>query len=373
MNRYFYYNVMLVNLMNLIFYVPRLLIHYRYTGAVSSMLVGTLIGSLLAVLFLNALNRFPSKGIPEIMEYSHSKALSRVVSFVLGMHWFAAAMLPLLVYGYVLTRFLNPDATPVLMVSLLAVVCAYAASRSTLTIMLLMEIGLIANAPLMIFIMVKALTNHNFNWDAVHTIANYVTVGPKFAAIAASTYLFAGYMHMAIYNRLFPPNFRYRYYFWLVPMIGFMFLLVSFFIPIGFHGTEAVTKYLYVWAATADSMVMSYGFLERVLFLYLFVFLNLTLIHSMSVWHQSMEFFKSAFLHQKPKVDSLKTPTSNYVICGIFVTVTLCFMLLTDERIDYIVTTQWVKIRFVLEILVVVWLFILSRKGVKKHASRTSP
>lgn len=369
MNRYFYYNFILVCMMNIIFYVPKLLIHYRYTGAVSALLVGGAAGCVLNFLFLNAINRFPGMGLPEIWELKHGKTVSRIFSVLFGLHWFSASVLPLVGYSYVLNRFLNPDASPIAILILIAVVCAYAASRSTLTIEILMEIGLILNAPITIYIMIKALTSRSFHWDPVLTIANYVTVPPHIAAICAASYLFAGFMHMSIYNRLFPPNFRYRYYYVLVPAIGFSFLLVSFFVPIGFHGTETVAKYLYVWTVTADSMIMSYGFLERILFLFLFVFLNLTLIHAMSVWHQSMEFFKSAFTRKKPKVDSPETPLANYIICGTFLAVTVAYMLLTDERIDYLLTTRWIQVRFFMEIALVIWIFVISRGGMKKHAS----
>ncbi|MFD1957625.1 GerAB/ArcD/ProY family transporter [Paenibacillus thailandensis] len=372
MNRYFYYSVMLASMMNILFYIPKFLIHQRYTGAVSSLLVGGAAGSLLAFLFLNAIQRFPGKGLPEILETVHNKPVSRFFSFIFGLHWFCAALLPLVDYAYVLNRFLNPDATPIAILILLALVCTYAASRSLLTVALLMELGLILNAPIAIFIMAKALTSDTFNWDAVRTVANYVTVAPNYAAIAAASYTFIGYMHMCIFNRLFPPNFRYRFYIWLIPMIGFAFLLVSFFVPIAFHGTETVAAYMYVWTVTADSMVMSYGFIERVLFLFLFVFLNLSLIHSMSVWHQSMEFFKSAFWKKKPQVDSPETPVANYVICGVFLAITIVFMILTDERDTFILTLQWVKFRFVLEIVLVLWIFVISRKGREKHAARSS-
>ncbi len=51
MNRYFFYNFILVSFINLMLYVPHILIQLRYSGAVSSMLVGIVIGSILVYMY----------------------------------------------------------------------------------------------------------------------------------------------------------------------------------------------------------------------------------------------------------------------------------------------------------------------------------
>ena len=45
--------------------------------------------------------------------------------------------------------------------------------------------------------------------------------------------------------------------------------MIPFFVPIGFHGTVGVEDYVYLWSMTADSMMTEYGFINRVLFVFL--------------------------------------------------------------------------------------------------------
>lgn len=367
MNRYFFYNFILVSFINLMLYVPHILVQFRYNGAVSSMLVGIVIGSILVFMYSSALARYPGKGLPEILkQHCPHWLVSISMVFFAAMWWFATTIV--VVAGAILiNRFFNPDANVTLLLAMLVLACGYAATRSTLSVMFVVEIGLIVNAPIIMFVMFKAVRSPQLNWDAIRVVANYVTAMPTLTSVAAATFIFTGYINLSIFNRLFPPNFRFKFR-WIYPLFGIMILCITFFVPIGFHGTEGVNQYIYIWSLTADSLLMQYGFIERILFLFLIVYLNLTLVYTMSGWHQGMELIKSCFRNSKPEIDSPKTMISNYVIVGIFASLTIIYHLLTNEKINMHITSFWLVIRMFVEILTVLWVFVLSRRRRSKAA-----
>ncbi|WP_339207814.1 GerAB/ArcD/ProY family transporter [Paenibacillus sp. FSL K6-3182] len=364
MNRYFYYNFVLVSFINLLLYVPHILIQYRYTGAVSSILVGIVIGTILVYMYTSAMARYPGKGLPEILKLHSPQWLVTISMLFFSVMWWFATTIVVVAYAILINRFFNPDADANIILTMLVIACGYAATRSTLSVMFIVEIGMIVNAPIIIFILFKAVRSNQLNWDAIHVVANYITEMPTLTCIAASTFIFTGYINLSLFNRLFPPNFRFKFRF-IYPIAGAVILLITFFVPIGFHGTEGVNQYIYIWSQTANSLLMQYGFIERVLFLFLIVFLNLTLVYTMSGWHQAMEFVKSCFPSYRPEFDSLKTPMSNYVIVGIFALLSILYLMLTNEKMNMLITTYWLIVRFFVEILIVVWVFVLSKRRSK--------
>ncbi|MGO4185706.1 GerAB/ArcD/ProY family transporter [Paenibacillus sp. MCAF9] len=364
MNRYFYYNFILVSFINLLLYVPHILIQYRYTGAVSSIVVGIVIGTILVYMYTSAMARYPGKGLPEILKLHSPQWLVTISMLFFSIMWWFATTIVVVAYAILINRFFNPDADANVILAMLVIACGYAATRSTLSVMFIIEIGMIVNAPIIIFILFKAVRSNQLNWDAIHVVANYITEMPTLTCIAASTFIFTGYINLSLFNRLFPPNFRFKFRL-IYPIAGAVILLITFFVPIGFHGTEGVNQYIYIWSQTADSLLMQYGFIERVLFLFLIVFLNLTLVYTMSGWHQAMEFVKSCFPSYKPEFDSLKTPMSNYVIIGIFALLSILYLMLTNEKMNMLITTYWLIVRFFVEILIVVWVFALSKRRSK--------
>lgn len=361
MNRYFFYNFILVSFINLMLYVPHILIADRYEGAVQSLVIGAVIGTILLYLYTSALARYPGKGLPEILKLHLPNWIANTLMSFFTLMWLYATSLAIIAFAIMINRFFNPDVHVSLILAMLVLACGYAATRSSLTVMFVIEIGLIVNAPIILFVLFKAGSNPHLNWDSIRVIANYVTKAPTLASIAAASFVFTGYINMSLFNRLMPPNSRFRHR-WIYPLMGFVILLTTFFVPIGIHGTETVGNYIYIWSVTADSLLMQYGFIERVLFLFLIVYLNLTLVFTMSGWHQAMEFVKSMMSNHKPEIDSEKTPVSNFVIVGVFVALTFVYILLTNEKLNMLISTYWLIFRMFVEILLVVGIFILSRR-----------
>ncbi|BBH21464.1 hypothetical protein Back11_28090 [Paenibacillus baekrokdamisoli] len=366
MNRYFYYNVFLVSLLNLLIFVPHILVLYRYDGAITSMVLAAAVGSTVAIVFTNILRKFPGQGLPEILDQFLPRPFTIALLIFMAVMWLIASSIALVSYAVLINRFFNPDTSPFVVLLFMVLVCVYTASRSSLTVMFVIEMGLIINMPLLAFLLIKAVRSNAIDWDAIRTIANYWRESPKLRPFAAATFVFTGYINMAIYNRLAPANFRLRHR-WMIPAFGTLILLITFFVPIGFHGTETVDDYLYLWSVTSDSMLMSYGFIERVIFFFLLLYLNLTLIYTTSGWHQAMEFVKSCMPKKRdPKSGKHNTPLINWIVTGVFAIITLSYSELFDEKENFYISIYWLIFRMFIEVGTVIFLFILIRTKRRK-------
>ncbi|CAH1222580.1 hypothetical protein PAECIP111893_04867 [Paenibacillus plantiphilus] len=367
MNRYFYYNVFLGSMLNLMLYVPHILIKYRYNGAISSMLVAVAIGTGLAYLFTTVTQAFPGKGLPEILYIFFPRAIVIPILLFLAAMWYVASAIAIIAYAVLINRFFNPDTSAIIVLGLLTLVCIYGATRSTLSVMFMMEMGLIINTPLILFILMKSVRSENISWDAIRTIANYWNQMPQLTPIAAASYIFTGYINFSIYNRLTPPNFRLKFR-WMIPVFCTVIMLISFFVPIGFHGTETVVHYIYLWSVTSDSLIMNYGFIERVIFVFLILYLNLTLIYTTSGWHQAIEMIKSCFPSNKPDVDQREIPWINWAIATLFAIVSLLYLHFFDEKESFKLASAWLVLRLFAEAGTVFLLFGMTLRYRRKSS-----
>ncbi|MBJ6362020.1 hypothetical protein ACFOQM_12040 [Paenibacillus sp. GCM10012307] len=355
MNRYFYYSFLYVLLINIMMFVPNIIIQNRYSGGISSLLLAIPFGTMLALLFSSSISRFPGKAVPEILFDHYPRWLVVPFMWMLAALYFLGSTIVLVAFSVVINRFYNPDTSSNVVLYLLIATCIYCSTRTTLSLVFALEVLIIINAPLVMFVLGKGIFTSDLDWDAMHTVANYFRMPPNLVSFAAATYIFSGYLNMSILNRALPPNFRLKHR-WIIPLVGTLAMFTSIFIPIGFHGTEAVDEYLFIWSITADSMKMEYGFIERVLFLYLILYLNLTLLFTTFGWHKAMEFLKSTSKSHKPHLDPEKIPKINWIICGAFGLIAIIYSGVVNEKQNFSIATVWLIIRLFAEILSVIWI-----------------
>lgn len=344
-------------LINTIVYVPRVLIEARYHGAITAIIIAIPLGSLLAFLFYRGMRSFPGLGIPEIFKQYLPAYLRFPILVFLGIMWFAAGSIVVVAFSHITLRFLNPNASLTNMVLCFVLVGCWTATFSSSAILFGLEIILLIALPIQGFIIYKAFQNEAFDWNAVLAMSEYVLVIPSWDTLSAATYLFTGYISISLFNRLFEWK-KQLHYFWIIPIAGIIISFNTFFIPIGILGTLAVDDYLDIWVNTSDSLRMQYGLIERVLFLYLFLYIGLSLIFITTCWHVGTELVKSVFPKQ-PKF--LK-----WVIVGTVGAGTLLYSHFFNEKQLYHYAQQWFNLRFAVELLLVTIVFILGRR--KKHA-----
>jgi hypothetical protein len=344
-------------LIQTVVYVPRILIEARFHGAITAILIVTPLGTLLAYLFYKGMSKFPRMGIPEILKQYFPTYIRLPSIIFLGLMWFATGSIVLVAFSHTIIQSLNPNVSLMIILLCFVLIGGWTATFSSLAILSVLEIILIIALPIQVYIFYKALVTKSFYWDEVRAMSEYVLDIPSWNTLAVVTFSFIGPITFSVFNRLFEWDKR-LHYFWIIPIAGLIISFNTFFIPIGIHGTQAVNEYLDVWVNTADSLRMKYGLIERVLFLYLFLYIGLTLIFITMTWHVGIELVKSAFTKQPHFL--------KWVIVGSMGVSTLVYSQLFDEKQLYLFAQKWFHLQSAVQLLLVLVVFTLGWR--KKHA-----
>ncbi|MFC5468359.1 hypothetical protein ACFPPD_06480 [Cohnella suwonensis] len=366
MSRYFHYHVIYVGMINIMLFVPWILIQHRFHGSIASIALVIPLCTLGAYVAIALFGRFPGMGLPEILLGNMPRWLSLPLLFFTAFFWFVAGMLVIYSYSATIQQFFNPDMNPYLFTGLMIAASIWGASRCTRSVQFAMEIILILSAPLIIAILLKALFNKWLDWDAIRVVAGYVRTKPSFISFSAASLVFAGHNTLVVFNRMMPAPSRIRRR-WIIPLFCTFFLLVSVFIPIGFHGTVGVSHYIYLWSVTADSMVLEYGFVSRVLYIFLLLYTALSLLFAMNTWHTAMEVVKSMRPGHKPLTEEFPVKPANWWINVVFGAMTIAYGIWANERRNEWVSHGWLNVRLLSDVLTVsllaLFVFRASRSG----------
>lgn len=378
MNRYFYYHIIYVGMMNVMLFVPHILVRDRFNGALPGMLIAIVVGSGIAIAATSCFEQFPGMGLPDIFNRFLPRAFAVYLNFQTALLWFSAGLLVIYTYTRTTRMFFFPDMNEQLSLLLMLGASIWGASRSTRTVQFVHEIMLLLCAPLLLLIIFKAIFSPWLNWNAIRVAAGYVMTKPSLSSMAAATFLFTGYLSLAVFNRLHPKGFKFRHR-WFIPLFGTFFLAVTYFIPIGFHGTVGVMNYVFLWSMTADSMVLEYGFINRVLYIFLLLYMNLSLMFVMNSWHAAIEIAKACWPRRyPPDLDSANVPRINWLLAMLFVALTTIYSLWATEERNLVITELWLMILFCTELVLLTLLIAIvwkekrrKRRGVSSVAAES--
>ncbi|TXK81362.1 hypothetical protein [Paenibacillus sp. N3.4] len=361
MNRYFYYPVIVCMLTNTILFIPSILIKNRFHGAIPAMVLSVILGTLLAHLFTRGIMRFPGKGVPEVLAMYAPKWARVSLLLFLSCMWFTAGGMVLVCYCRILQRFVNPDFSIFILIGFVGLVCAWSASNDSKTVLYINEIVIILNLPFIGFILFKALASQNMDWDAVRVMTHYSFGIPSWESLASASHIFTGYVNWTIFNRNFQVDAK-RQFLWLIPLVGTTVLITTFFIPIGFHGTYGVDQLNYIWESTADSMRVEFGFIERVLFIFLLLYLSIAMIYIMTTWHLGSELMKSVVPRKMNPLLVNHARWSSWIIICFFAVITEISTWLFDEKKYMVLSSAWFQLRLISEVVLVVVIYWIGKK-----------
>jgi len=373
MARYFYYHVIYVGMINIMIFVPWTLLQQRFHGAVSAMAIAIVYGTVVAYATTSLYLKYPGMGFSDILRAYFPRGLAVPLNLIGAAVWASAGILVVYAYSTTIQQFFNPDMNPYLFLLLMTLAGVWGGSRSTRTVQFAQEILLLISAPLILMILFKAIFSSWLDWNAIRTTAGYVTQPPNFFAFCAASFVFAGCNTLAVFNRLLPAGTKVRFR-WIIPLFCTFFLLVSFFIPIGFHGTVGVGEYLYVWSVTADSMIMEYGFVYRVLYVFLMLYTALSLMFAMNTWHTAMEFVKACHPKYEPRPDEYPVGAANWWITLSFGALTVAYAFWADETRNQAFNQYWLIVRVFIDLFVVLVLgaLLVRRRGRRRPSSSKS-
>ncbi|MFE8700513.1 GerAB/ArcD/ProY family transporter [Cytobacillus sp. FJAT-54145] len=345
-SRYFYYLIFLNMLANIIVFVPRILIDNRKDGAVMAILIAIPIGLLMAYLFAKFMSKVPRKDVKEILDEAKvSKWISRPLLIYLIIIWFSAGIIALLAFTDITKRFINPDIDVIYIAMLFLVFVSWSSALPSKKVLYVLELILLVNLPLTSFIFFKAFVNDNLSWMNMLEAGTHIGNIPTIHSIAAATYVFTGYINLVIFNRLFSKGINLKY-FWLLIPVGFGVLFTTYFLPIGYYGFDGIGEFTYPWLSTADAIRIKFFFVERVFFIFLLMYVGISLINVIVHWHVGLEMIKSLL---PKKVDDtkgiLKWVKLDYLILSFFSILYLYIQFYVDELTVFKMSEWWLVIR----------------------------
>ncbi|WP_026692017.1 GerAB/ArcD/ProY family transporter [Peribacillus kribbensis] len=356
MARYFYMIVFLNMTVHIIFNVPLILIQNRFNGAVISMALSIVIGTILSYMFIKAMSKYPYNGLPEIF-MDLLPAYIRVPFLIfLSLMWIAAGSLAIGSFAYLIKLYLNPEMDLRIILGFLVLVLLYGSTRGTQSILYKVEITILTVSPFIAYIIFKALTSNYFYPVHIKRALQYSLEMPNYSSVAAASYIFTGYINLVIMNRNIQAK-RILKHFWLIPVLGTLILAFTYFIPFGFLGIKSIGDFVLPWMVTVDTIRMEYGFIERASFLLVMIFMQLSILFAIINWNVGLELMKSAL-----GIEDRKTGKRLFtlVFLGIVGFLTVYFQETLNQRSYFEAVKIWFNLRLPVEILLVLALSLLS-------------
>lgn len=356
MNRYFLYLVLLNMLMNGIMFIPKILIQHRYDGAVMSTLIAIPISIVLNYTLGKSITKFPGKGLPEIFADSKYRWLTILHLGIMQLEWFIAGLITIEGFVDILSRFINPEEPRLTLLAIYLAAIFLIIQLPTQRVMYLLEVVLFLSTPFLGFIIFKTFTSEQLSWDSILEVGTHIFEMPNIFSIAAAAYTFSGFTNLIIFNRVIKGDLRIWNF--LVVLIGGIFnLITTFFIPIGFHGSDGAQEYLFPWVSTADSLRLVYSPIERVIFLFLMLYIGIALMSISVHWHVSLELAKGIFKEKKQD-----KPIKTWMILAGFTICSVLTVIFFNTVRLYKVTGYWLIFHMGFEIIVVVLFSIWARR-----------
>ncbi len=357
-SRYFYCLFLMISLINIINFVPRVLIDRRFDGALMSIVTAVGLGTLFVYLFTVLIAKFPGKGIPEIIKPLLPRIMVPPILLIFAVLWCMAGVVTLLSFVDITLRYISPDTNPYLVeLGFLVLVCI-CCRFDPVSLLYGLEVILSITLPLILYGLVKALLNPDFNWDSVLQIMTYIWHKPDIKSLAAATFSFSGYMNMAIFNRVFH-KLKLKHI-WILAVEGLLVLLLTFLVPLGYFGTVGVERHVYTWFSTADSIKIQSFIIERMLFVFYFSYMTLSLVSVIIHWHVGLELIKAMF-SSSGKLSPKAVRWKDGIILCVFSGVAISLMQLDQYHLNklgmWFLQTRWYG-----EMLMIALLFYCYRK-----------
>ena len=362
-NIYFFYLFLLNALINLVNYVPRILIQDRYNGSIISLMISLPIGILFLYLFAKMIAKFPQQGLPEIVSNSLPKWVGKPLLILMGCVWFMSSIITLVGFLDITIRYISPDVSPYIVLAGFLILVGLCARLDSESILYALEIVLFMTIPLIIYMVWRVFSSPYFQWDATKQIFTYLWEMPRYQTVASATYIFTGYINMVIFNRVFK-KVKIRHI-WLFTIVALFTLLISMFAPIGILGAEGAGEHVYPAFSSVDSLRIRYFIIERMIYVFYVVYMCLSLVNSIIHWHVSKELIVGA-LHTKQAGTSSSSNMANkkkrkieWWVLSIFSGIVIACSIILDQFSLNEMAVLFLNIRFAGEFALLALMFYL--------------
>ncbi|ARF17012.1 GerAB/ArcD/ProY family transporter [Sporosarcina ureae] len=296
MSRFVYFLLIINMAANLIASGPRILFAKSEDGAIITMIMALFFGVFMNWALINSFKAFPGKNLPQILSTYVSKWVSIPALLVLGTIWYIAGLQTLITYIDIMLRYLTPEMSIYIIIGMFVLTISFGVIMQSRSILYILELVLVMLLPGVVYYLLKLYFEKQLSWDQVTLAMSYIDNPPDYTVFSTIAFLFVGSFDIIIFNSLLKKKMVFGIKQALIVFfLGAFVIFTSYFIPIGMLGFEKIEAVLYPWLITSDSIRMKFGIIERVIFIFLLIFLAIAFLNIILHWHVSFKLFENVF------------------------------------------------------------------------------
>lgn len=364
MNRYAFYLFWTDILIMGTTFLSNLLIADRFTGGIMAVLLCAIPGMIFVITLSKSMGYFPKQGLPEIFSAFLPSWVRVPLLIFFSIMIITKGCLILGLTAFFLNRFLLPQNPTTYLVVVLFLASAWGATRSSKTVLTVIEIVLCLAIPLNYYVIIKTLFDKGIEWNAVKEMTDYILILPSFTSLAIANSIFSGFVGLIVFNRIVPSKINWKFAI-LIIALSLQTLVFGFIVPVGMLGTYGAGNYANPFFSALDSMGLGFGLFERAITFILLSLLLGWLTYAMVTFHVGVELLKGCFSLRLMKSSRREGFLSWPVLIFFSVSTLICFYILNEKQI-YFMIIKWLEVRFFTELLLVAlvaWLALLKRRN----------
>jgi spore germination protein KB len=302
MSRFLFYLILINMMTSMVSLTPRILIARSDSGAILSLVLSLLVGTILTYILVNLFRQFPGQGLPEILKAYAPIWFAKPVLLFFGLAWYATGLFTLTIYTIIIARFLTPNMSIYTIVLTFVIVVTYGVFMKAHNILYMSEIIFIIVVPFIFFVQMKGYFSRDLNWDYIRIALMEANHLPDYGAFTSTLFIVIGIANLVIFNRVFThlkkPSGKGMV---LLTILLAYVLATTYFLPLGFGGYNALENSMFPWIMTSDSIRMKYGVIERIVFIFTGSFLALGVVSIVMHWHVSIQLLSSVLYSKRFK------------------------------------------------------------------------
>lgn len=344
--------------------IPRILLVQSQEGAICSMVIGTAAGMLFTYITIKFFIQFPGMDLIDLLQ-AHTSSLVRIpVTIYFAILWYIAGLITLIMTVFLLITFLTPEMSIYTITLSIVVTVFFGALLKSKSVLFTLEIVFILMIPFGILMFVKLYSASEVAWDQARLALMYINRMPQYSSITATFFMFLGCCNLVVFNRYFKEK-QHTSLLSLsaIGLFGIFMLVTSYFIPIGLSGFDQIDQLIFPWTSSADAVRMKFGIIERVVFIFMFLFVTLSFVSIIIHWHVSYKLILSIF-----RLKALQVKQQNYTPFLVILVFSLIAVWLTALLSQYELYHYTRYYYYAMPLFIAV--FFLTMMAIKKGASK---
>lgn len=296
MSRFLYYFIFINMLAIIMTPVPRLLLVRSGDGALTATLCSIVAGVLFTYITVSFFIQFPGQDLIELLQEHTSSWVRIPVTLFLTVMWFVAGTITLVMTVFLLITFLTPLMSIYTITLSILITVFFGVLLKSKSVLYTLEIVFILSIPVGIVMFFKLFTSNELDFDQVRLALTHINSLPDYTAFTSSTFMFMGCANLIVFNKYFKEKQHIsKWSLVAISIFGVFMIVNSYLIPIGLSGFDQIDQFIFPWTSAADAVRMKFGFIERVVFVFMFLFVTTSFISIIIHWHVAYKLLLSLF------------------------------------------------------------------------------